>query len=437
MSNPENDSRLEQLSREAADRYTVKASPSWDEMEKALDKVLPTENKKRRPFLFWWIIPGVLLIGSVLWYIQYDPKTQQENRMITTAQNEPTKIAVTKEAMTSALKKEKTASKILKSNYTPKDKPPTKTQDEQLLKHPNKTNQLSTSTIVQENDILSQQKKIDQSLTISSAKQSNDIATINASSAENTKFITTTRDTGNNVTDKSIHTLKDSATISMTNKEEPAIEKTKDSIPAKNKKEKSNFSWALVAGIDATTVKFRYADKASLSGGIMLGYHLNRNSSIHIGGLYTRKNYKMAGSDFKAPAGSWVANYKLETVDGFCDMWEVPLLFRYTFDTKTKTKVFVSSGFSSYFMTRENYNYFYYYNGIPVRRNANYPDGKTHLFSILKLSAGWIRDTNKSAGLAVEPFANLPLSGLGFGGVKLSSFGVNFSYQFRQPNRKK
>lgn len=52
MSNPENDSRLEQLSREAADRYTVTASPSWDQMERELDKILPTEKKKRRPFFF-------------------------------------------------------------------------------------------------------------------------------------------------------------------------------------------------------------------------------------------------------------------------------------------------------------------------------------------------------------------------------------------------
>ena len=145
----------------------------------------------------------------------------------------------------------------------------------------------------------------------------------------------------------------------------------------------------------------------------------------------------MDGSDFKAPAGSWVANYKLETVDGFCDMWEIPLLLRHTFDSKTKTSAFLSSGLSSYLMTRENYNYFYYYNGNPVRRNANYPNGKTHLFSILKISGGWIRNTGKNSSFIVEPFANVPLSGLGFGSVRLSSFGVNFSYQFRQPNKKK
>jgi len=71
MSNPENDSRLEQLSREAADRYTVKASPSWDKMERELDKILPTEKKKKRPFLFWWIIPGLLMIVSILGYASY------------------------------------------------------------------------------------------------------------------------------------------------------------------------------------------------------------------------------------------------------------------------------------------------------------------------------------------------------------------------------
>ena len=260
---------------------------------------------------------------------------------------------------------------------------------------------------------------------------------ISSSSTDNKEIIGLPIDTGNNVTDSSINTAKDSTPVSIMNVQEPITISTKDSIASKNKKEKAAFSWAVVAGIDATTVKFRYTDRASLSGGVLIGYHFNRHWSIHTGGLYTRKNYKMAGNDFKAPTGSWVANYKLETVDGFCTMWEIPLLARYTFDTKTKNRAFISGGLSSYLMTRENYNYFYYFNGSPVRRNANYPDGKTHPFSILKLSAGWIRETHKSSSLVVEPFANLPLSGLGFGSAKLSSFGIYFSYQFRQPNKKK
>ncbi|MBL0884489.1 MAG: hypothetical protein IBJ16_14295 [Chitinophagaceae bacterium] len=440
MSNPENDSRLEQLSREAADRYTVKASSSWDKMEKELDKVLPTEKKKRRFFFFWWVVPGILIIGSILWYTLHIQQSNSTDIGFTIVATTPNKESIIESPKKIALKKEIIASVPSLSNNKQKNKHIIDTKHKEALLYLGKKTQHRNSVIVENTGLSNQPKNSEQAFSPLSSVQKNIIATTISTSSASTETIEVIRltiDTGNNVTDNSIHTVKDSMYTSLNFEEQPNTVKSQDSMLGKNKKEKNAFSWALVAGIDATTVKLRYADKASLSGGIMIGYHFNKNWSVHTGGLYTRKNYKIAGSDFKAPTGTWVANYKLETVDGYCNMWEVPLLLRYTFNAISKTKVFVSSGLSSYFMTRENYNYFYYYNGLPVRRNANYPDGKTHLFSILKLSAGLIRDTNNSAALAVEPFANLPLGGLGFGSVRLSSFGINVSYQFRQPNKKK
>ncbi len=435
MSNPENDSRLEQLSREAADRYTVKASPSWDKMEKDLDKVLPIEKRKKRPFLFWWFIPGILMIGAVLWYTMHTQTIKQATNASATIQTGNNKEPYTENPTKQSSENEKS---LFISETKPQSSILTGTKYQQPL-NKKATTQITTSTIIHQQETPSTFKNTQPSSTISSIQKDTVIAATNTASSftDNKEIIRLPIDTGNNITDKSIHTIKDSTSISMMNVQEPITVAKQDSIVSKNEKEKSAFSWAVVAGIDATTVKFRYAEKANLTGGMIIGYHFNRHWSIHTGALYTRKNYKMAGNDFKAPAGSWVANYKLETVDGFCTMWEIPLLARYTFDTKTKTRAFVSGGLSSYLMTRENYNYFYYYNGLPIRRNANYPDGKTHPFSILKLSAGWIREVNKSASLVVEPFANLPLNGLGFGSAKLSSFGIYFSYQFRQPNKKK
>jgi cytoskeletal protein RodZ len=440
MSNPENDSRLEQLSREAADRYTVMASPSWDKMEKELDKILPTEKKKRRPFIFWWIIAAILLGGSMLWYIQKPLDEKQISNQVLTKQGKSDKISFDSTLANSTLKKEEIISTDPSKNtvkasadaiYRPSLSSPKQLKSESFssVSVQQKTSRESVS--------ITEEKNETKQFSNPSTTNKENITKAENTVQENVSLIRPTIDTGSNLTNASINHMKDTSSImEKVLPEQPIVTHT-DVLTPNTKKVKKAFSFAIVAGLDATTVKFRYADKASASGGIIIGYHLNNNWSIHTGGLYTRKNYKMDGRDFKAPAGSWVANYKLETVDGFCTMWEIPLLARYTFDTKTKTRAFVSGGLSSYLMTRENYNYFYYFNGSPVRRNANYPDGKTHPFSILKLSAGWIRETHKSSSLVVEPFANLPLSGLGFGSAKLSSFGIYFSYQFRQPNKKK
>ena len=440
MSNPENDSRLEQLSREAADRYTVTASPSWDQMERELDKILPTEKKKRRPFFFWWIMAALLLGGSILWYTQNRLDEKQISNHLLTKQIKSEKISIESTLANSTLKKEEIISTDPSKNTV---KVSTDAIDQRSFSSPKQLRSESFSSVSvqqktsRESALITEEKTEVKQFSNPSTTTKENITKAENTVQEDVSFIRPTIDTGSNLANTSINEMKDTSSIMENALQEQPIVTHTDLSTSKTPKVKNAFSFALVVGMDATTVKFRYADKASASGGIMIGYHLNNNWSIHTGGLYTRKNYKMAGSDFKAPAGSWVANYKLETVDGFCTMWEIPLLARYTFDTKTKTRAFVSGGLSSYLMTRENYNYFYYYNGLPIRRNANYPDGKTHPFSILKLSAGWIRETHKSAALVVEPFANLPLSGLGFGSAKLSSFGIYFSYQFRQPNKKK
>jgi hypothetical protein len=440
MSNPENDSRLEQLSREAADRYTVKASPSWDKMERELDKILPTEKKKRRPFFFWWIIPTLCIGGAILWYTQNKSEVKQISNHAITKQTSSDKVSIESIPTESTLKKEESVStdlsiKTVKASSDVIDR--TVLSSSKQLKPKSLSSVSVTQKTSGESVLVKEEKNETTQISNTSTTNKETITKAENTVQENVSFIRPTIDTGSNLTNTGINQMTDTSSIMEKSLPEQTIVNPTDSSSFKNKKVKNTFSFAIVAGMDATTVKFRYADKASGSGGIMIGYHLNNNWSIHTGGLYTRKNYKMDGGDFKAPAGSWVANYKLETVDGFCNMWEIPLLLRYTFDTKTKTSAFVSSGLSSYLMTRENYNYFYYYNGNPVRRNANYPNGKTHMFSIWKISGGWVRNTGKNSSFIVEPFANVPLSGLGFGSVRLSSFGVNFSYQFRQPNKKK
>ncbi len=288
MSNPENDSRLEQLSREAADRYTVKAFPSWEQMEKELDKVLPTEKKKKRPFLFWWIIPGVLMIGFTLWYSMNTQTAKQATSPSLTAQNGNHQEPITQNPTQTIEEKEKIApvSSISDAQLQSKELTDTKQQK------PSSFRETRNSTTEQQQEIASPLKNVQQSFNTLSLQKDTTVSTTGTSSSftENTEFIGSAIDTGNNVAHQSIHTTKDSTPVSIMNVQEHIIVPDKDPLAPKNKEDKSAFSWALVAGIDATTVKFRYADKASLSGGIIIGYHLNRNWSIHTGTLYTRKS---------------------------------------------------------------------------------------------------------------------------------------------------
>ncbi len=208
----------------------------------------------------------------------------------------------------------------------------------------------------------------------------------------------------------------------------------KDKKKPASKIEKA-FNIGIIAGIDYTTVRFKYGDHAGFNLGIMTGYQFSKNWSVYTGAIYTRKNYKLSGKDYNPPNSYWTSYVDLQTVDGYCNMWEVPLLARYTFNSTSNTRFFASTGLSSYFMKKQQYNY--NYKTVPAgtqgtsswTNNTDY----NHLFSILHFSAGFEKQVGKHLNWQVEPYAKLPLHGLGFGDIKMSSFGINFSIQYRQP----
>jgi hypothetical protein len=82
-------------------------------------------------------------------------------------------------------------------------------------------------------------------------------------------------------------------------------------------------------------------------------------------------------------------------------------------------------------MQKEDYDFFYYYNGAPVNRfRSLYSDNK-HWFSVLNLSLGYEKQVGRNISLQAEPFFKQPLRGLGFGNVKLNTTGIYFSVKYK------
>lgn len=446
MLNPGNDNRLEQLSRDAAEGFVPPGKPSWDKMEQELDKVLPVAEKKRRRIIFWWLFPVLVTGAGILWVSQRNDKTTQQQIVSkTTIENKPsnpehsTKKAIknvpeqitpasTDESVSVINEVEKTAKPVaLPSTRITTTNPKQITaviKEEQyknetsvVVNKENDQQQVSNSTtqaIIATNILADQQKTIPASNTIKPTIDSGS-GSIHIGIIEKVDTVRTDLNDSSKIVDLS----------------------NTDTIAKEITTPKSKFSFAFLAGIDASTVKFRHSDNAGINLGVLLGYHLNDRWSIHTGAIYTRKNYTVDGKDFTAPKNSWLANYRIDMVDGFCNMWEIPLAVRYTMQGNRGRSFFLSTGLSSYLMTRENYNYSYYYNGQYGVRNSNYPSSSSYLLSILKLSAGWVKPVGKASSFMIEPYASLPLTGLGYGSIRLSSFGLNFSLQIRQPSVKK
>lgn len=407
MHNLDDDRELDRISREAAGNYATPGQPDWDAMQQLLDEVMPAEKEKRRFVFFWWLFPLLLLGGGTVMYrlmhtdepVTANQTIQHKEQAVTaTQQPAPTLTAAipatpVENPVRSTISAAKTRNQDIKHATAFHPAPAESIQQEQATVFISHTDSVSANTLTKE-----QQHTNRTALQLQSHEEKR--------SAE--QVTGTGSDTGT----------------------------AKNSIIKQKPRRQTAFSFALLAGADESTVKFRYGNQAGVNIGLMAGYHFSRRWSIHSGVIYTQKNYKMAGQDFTAPKGSIISYYKLETVDGYCRMWEVPLLARYTLNPSAKNTIFLSTGLSSYFMTRENYNYFYYYNNQPVTRSYSYPSDDTHVLSIWHLSAGFDKPIGRHLSLQVEPYAKLPLGGIGLGNIRLSSFGVNFSVQFRQPAKK-
>jgi hypothetical protein len=161
--------------------------------------------------------------------------------------------------------------------------------------------------------------------------------------------------------------------------------------------------------------------------GALLGYTLNNRWAIEGGVLLAKKNYYTNGAYFNTADLYMPANSKVMEVSGDCSMLEIPLNIKYNFRTKKNSSWFASTGISSYLMKKENYSYLYYYtvSGTQAWRNKSYKNSSRNIFSIAQLSAGYSLRTGKSTSFRIEPYAKLPLSGVGFGRLNLLSTGLN------------
>lgn len=439
MYNLGDDNELDRMSREAAGRYDPPGNANWQAINAELDRVMPQEKKKRK-FLFWWLLPVVLAGGAITFQL-----IQKENQSTVSTE----KITPIKEPGN--------------VQTTPAIAPTGKAEDhtnETGIIADNKASQSLKGGLPGSNDLSNplsfraKEKKADaQNLSIQPKMA--DVAAVNPLIQQSIVIpepakVTTETLPANHVNEQK-EAVKESKAetiridqLQQTQAVNPNPEKETASgiTPADKKKAKSfatrgkGWSFSLLTGVDQSTVKFKYGYKPGINAGLMLGYHFNDKWAIKSGVIYTQKNYKLAGTDFTAPKGTWLSNYKLDEVEGYCRMWEVPLLVNYTIRKTNRKSINLAAGLSSYFMTKENYDYYYYYQSNPVSRNASYNSTDTHILSVAHLSAGFESRLSKNISLQIEPYAKIPLGGLGYGNIKLSSFGINFSVQYKQPAKK-
>jgi hypothetical protein len=147
----------------------------------------------------------------------------------------------------------------------------------------------------------------------------------------------------------------------------------------------------------------------------------------HTNGFYSVNAIYSGSRDYKPVVPLTNTTY-LKDISANCKVYEIPLSLAYNFGGSKRHRTFTALGLSSFIMKKEDYTYEYRYPGAPPIYYTHAEKNKyKHYFSVLALSGGYQHRINKTFSVTVEPYLKLPLAGVGYGKIKLSSGGVLFS----------
>lgn len=207
------------------------------------------------------------------------------------------------------------------------------------------------------------------------------------------------------------------------NKEDTIIQKS--NLQKHPKKFTNRIAFSLSFGPDISAVNLKNTGSIKAVFGAGISFSINKHLTARTGFYASRKIYNAPPTSYNPPSGFWNYYPYLQRIDADCKVYEVPIILNYEFNQALKHHWFASAGLSSYFMKTEAYQYFSknpsgqtWYNDYSIK-NKN-----QHFLSSLRLSAGYVRKINNRISLAAEPYINLPISGIGYGKVKLYSAGV-------------
>lgn len=207
------------------------------------------------------------------------------------------------------------------------------------------------------------------------------------------------------------------------------IEAAEIARSVKNKMENSlrpqnDLILSAMAAPDMSFAKSSKPSKVSSNVGVLATYAFTPKISMTSGAIYSRKFYNSGGtspqSNSYMPGSDW-------QVSADCNVLDIPLNVNYKIFNQKKLSVSLNTGLSSYFMLKEKYEFTTGKGDAQRVSNLEINNQNQHIFGIANVSVSFDHQISQAVSVGVQPFAKLPLTGIGDGNASLKSAGVSFS----------
>ncbi|TDE13661.1 hypothetical protein [Dyadobacter psychrotolerans] len=180
---------------------------------------------------------------------------------------------------------------------------------------------------------------------------------------------------------------------------------------------------------DLSTVGFKNYSKPGKAASLLVEYAVLRKLYIQTGIIGSIKEYRANAGEYELK--KYVTDIATpSTIDGICNMIEIPLGVRYDFTQTARSRFFAGTGFSSFYLKKEKYTYNYIKHVPKSKYNWEGTNTGLALFSHLNLSAGYEYRISNKFSLLAEPYLKVPLKGIGYGKVNLMTTGMWLSVRY-------
>lgn len=213
--------------------------------------------------------------------------------------------------------------------------------------------------------------------------------------------------------------------------------KTNDEAPGITEKKRNNIQkspkiyWGIVFGPGINRVKNQKLQKPGFDIGIMAGVSiLKGKAAVEAGLLYTQKYYFSDGKyfDMDKAGSSMPQGMDVMSLEGSSRLFELPVKFKYNVLQKNRSGVFISTGISSYLMTKEENDYLTMMNGSEQSMIGAYKDNARYIAVMANIGAEYNYKIGKHTLIRIEPYIQIPLKGIGIGSMPVMTTGLHVGF---------
>ncbi len=200
--------------------------------------------------------------------------------------------------------------------------------------------------------------------------------------------------------------------------------------------------WSLSLAVSPDFNSVNDMSNGNLGGsmGIGVNYRLGKALSVGTGIYYSQKLYSANKNSYKVtekPFATWTSYSK--KIEADCRVIDVPVNLSMRIRNTPDNKIYASAGMSSYFMLSEKYEFVY--NVSPAyptgRREYTIKNENKHILNIVNLAIALEKPLSDRVSLVIQPYAKIPLTGIGKGQTDLKSVGIGFGLNYGGKKKKK